>query len=257
MASVPTAEIDVVNMALDFCAVPPIKSISPPDGRPNSLIVARHYESARQSVLRTFIFQFAKGRAITPNLGVVPEFDFLYQFGLPADYLRLMTIDGPGYRYANMNYDMETNDNGQKVLLLNPFMLPPLNSNNPIQPFYPGTGFSNTPVPGSFDDNAAIFPAGLKIRYIKDITDISIWDADAKEVLAAKLCENVALAITKSEKMHEMAVERMARFIPDAISISGQERPPIRVERSKAIGMRRGLMGSGSTSTAGPNMVVD
>lgn len=54
----------------------------------------RFYESTRDEVLSSHPWNFAIRRAVLAQLSTPPDFEWLYQYQLPADNLRLLQLNG-------------------------------------------------------------------------------------------------------------------------------------------------------------------
>lgn len=200
--AIPTAPIEMACIALDLLGEAPISSLETPT-RPAESIVARHFDFTRQSLLREYVWNFAKKRATCMReAAAVPDFDYTDAYKVPSDFLRFLPFDeSPDSSLFAKDYDFT----GQHILLNN------------------GTA------------------ASIQIRYIADVTDVTKWDSMFKEVFALKLALNVAYAFAKSEAIVKRLNDLYTLTLPGAVSIDGQERPPKRIENSRLIRARRGL----------------
>lgn len=63
----------------------------------------------------------------------------------------------------------------------------------------------------------------LKIKYIKDITDASLFDACFSEALAARLAADLAYPLVQSNTLHEQMMAYYDRLLRQARTIDGQE----------------------------------
>lgn len=196
--SVPSGEVDIVNMALGFIGSSRVNSISNPVSELET-ICARHYDDARQNVLREGVWNFAKKRASISRTGT-PEFDFTDAYALPNDFVRLLSVGGDTEVLQEQYYDIQQN----KQLLI--------------------------------DYNGA---SSIKIRYIADQTDVAKWDAKFKKCVALQLAVDLAYQVTKSIDVFKMVNAMLLSEMPSAIAIDGQEKPPERIQRSKFLAARR------------------
>lgn len=81
--------------------------------------------------------------------------------------------------------------------------------------------------------------SSLILRYNRDITNVASMDAAFINVFALRLALKTAFKITKKKSVVE-TIEAMLKIEePKAISVDGQERPPIRTQRSKYLSARR------------------
>lgn len=79
----------------------------------------------------------------------------------------------------------------------------------------------------------------LKLRYIKDVTDVTKWDAGFRRLMVIQLALQVAYQITKKEKIIERLEALLRAEWKGAFSIDGQETPPTRIQNSKYLTARR------------------
>lgn len=198
----PASEVDICNMALDFIGQPPIASISPPSTT-TEILVARHYDDARQAVLRKYVWNFAKKRSTCSRTGAA-AFDFPDKYQLPNDFVRLLSVQGDREIEQSTDFDIE----GRELLI---------------------------------DASGA---ASIKIRYIRDVTDVTLWDAGFRRLVALTLALDLAYQITKKKAVVEQIDALLRLELPDAVSVDGQEVPPRKIQRSKYITARRITGGS-------------
>lgn len=94
----------------------------------------------------------------------------------------------------------------------------------------------------------------LKLRYIKNETNVTNFDPLFIEMLYLRMAIILAQKLPKKNSYYERLTDAYARAESKAISIDGQERPPQRVERSHWRTMRnRGA----SVGIASPYTVID
>jgi hypothetical protein len=224
----PTAPIDICNMALDLCGEAPIKSITAPVSD-TEFLLSRHYDATRQATLRITNWHFAKTGALIPNVGstaVTPPtgtppapsnatttYDYTDAYALPSDFIRLLSVEGQDERCQDFHYDVRSGGTlGGKILCYN-------------------SGFLGNPT-GSL-------VATINIRYIQDIQDVTVWDASFRDLMVMDLAITVCFQITKNKDTVMSLMERRQPLLANALAINGQERRPIRIERSKTLSARR------------------
>ena len=85
---------DIVNMALGKLGAKQIATgyTLDTDTTPDGLQAKLHYAQTRDSLLRSYEWRFASGRAILQMDSVVPAFEYSNQFLLPQDYLRMKSV---------------------------------------------------------------------------------------------------------------------------------------------------------------------
>lgn len=79
---------------------------------------------------------------------------------------------------------------------------------------------------------------GIKIKYIKKVTDPVQFDANFAEALAAKLAQKLAYPITESKTMFEAAGKWYGDVLADARSADAQEGTPDDIDDSDWIDSR-------------------
>lgn len=180
-------------------------------------ICARWYDATRQIVLREFYWSFAKKRYTSPRNLTPPEFDYTDSYSLPADCLRLYSVGGFCEEDLYRHYDIE----GRTIYINN------------------------------------IGGASIPIRYCADITDISIMDSLFINVFSLRLASKIAYKFSLKPTLLKQVMELLASEEGKAVSVSSQERPIIRIQRSKYIQARRGLYYGNGSPYAGPYTYFD
>lgn len=101
------SETDICNLALDHLGEEVILS-SGVDNRPAVRFVNRWYPHARDALLETAYWRFARKRASLAADTDAPAFEWTYAYTLPSDFLRLIPATLDGYRSgAELDYDVE------------------------------------------------------------------------------------------------------------------------------------------------------
>lgn len=196
-----TSKTDICNLALDLLSAGVVSNVDDPSNATEELL-ARHYDLCRRKVLRSHSWNFAIKRAVLAADSSDPVFGYTYQFTLPADFVRLLHVCGTEDQIVSPElYQVE----GGKIL---------------ISDTYSDAGT-------------------LNIKYIYDIKTVSYFDPLFINLLAHELAMVIAYKVTDSNT-NVQRVEQLRRDASAlARAIDGQERPPIRVERSKALRARR------------------
>lgn len=199
----PTSAVDVCNMALDFIGQAQISSIEAPT-RQSEIIVARHYDQVRRELLREWVWNFAYTLG-TASLDTDIEipFDYKNAYLLPNDCVRFISMEGDSEIDRATDYQIS----GRHI-------------------YYDG------------DDAASI-----NVRYVRDVTDVTLWDDLFRKIVVLKLALNLCYPFSKSKSDTERINSLLTLELKGAISIDGQERPPRRREKSRVISARRLLNG--------------
>lgn len=77
------------------------------------------------------------------------------------------------------------------------------------------------------------FTTGLKLRFIKNITDVGLFSADFVILLSWYLAAHTALDITQSQEKRAEITNMLPGKLLELSGISAQENPPIRKSDSK------------------------
>ncbi len=147
--------------------------------------------------------------------GIVSPYTFGYSdaYQLPSDFLKLHYIGNDSIRSFKFDYEYE----GDRLLLNN------------------GTSLS------------------LDIGYIKNVTDVTLFDALFVILLAAEIAENMAYKWTLKNTVIERLESILRQRRAQATAVNGQDRPPKRIQGSKFLDARRRL----TTSVAGKNTIFE
>lgn len=77
------------------------------------------YDPVRRELLRSHPWNFARRRRVLSRLEEAPAFGWSYQYALPADCLRLANLNGVEVGLYSEEFQIETTDDDQLVLLCN------------------------------------------------------------------------------------------------------------------------------------------
>lgn len=207
-----SSSTDIGNLALDLLSAGTVQNIESPTS-PTEELLNRWYDHSRKKVLRSHPWNCATKRIQLAASAVDPVFGYDKQFELPADFLRVLTVNDSTYTVdapaPNKFFRVENN----KILTSNLF------------------GESGI----------------LNLVYIFDLTDISIMDALLIDLIAHEIAIGIAYKVTDGNA----SVQRISELRKEARSlaqaIDGQESPPTVIERSRSRHVRR-AMRSGTDS---------
>lgn len=181
------------------------------------------------SILNTVGFTaYISGGVATPS-NVVPlrqdlVSDFSNFYTMPNDCLMLLSVGG-----------------SSETLQYNPFMFDLregfLCTRSGCTPTDNG-GFGPDNWQNLQDPGSTPVPLSLNIRYIQDVPDLSKWAPDARVTLAYELAVALAFPITKDPKMVAYAESLLEKHLAKSISKDGQEKPPLRIQRSPTLEAR-------------------
>ena len=95
-----------------------------------------------------------------------------------------------------------------------------------------------------------ITTATLDIGYIKDVTDVTEFDPLFVNYFALIMAKNICFGVTGKSVLRRDIREMILEIGNQARAVNGQDKPPIRVTRSRVLGARR-------TYSGGSAQVID
>lgn len=199
----PTTEVEICNLALARLGQTVfIESLDDPEGKSEDLC-ALHYPMTRRRLLRgPRVYNFAKKLGVLPlSALVVPPFGFSAAYKLPNDYLRLLTAG-------------EIPVNGP---------VPPDSYDIVDGHVYTDSGNGAT----------------LNLYYIFDQTVVAKWDAIFVNLARLELAKDMAYAFTLKQSLITGLDEELKDVRLEAGAVAGQEKPPVRISRSRWLDGRR------------------
>lgn len=195
-----TTPTELVNMALAHLGQARISDFS--ERSPAAEHCRRAYDHVRRLCLRDYDWNFAIRRATLTAAEAPPEFDWGYEYPLPSDCLRVISVNQRPGGTRLTDYAVE----GRAIL-------------------------SNS--------------ADCRVRYIRDVTDPTLWDS----MFSSYFCYRLAAAIAPSLRLDPAAgqqMEQMAAAIRDqAREADAVESEPrvTRLDQSEMIEEREGGRG--------------
>jgi len=199
----PASAVDICNLALDRLGQRSISAtaLTAPANEIEN-ICARHYDATRRELLRRYIFNFArKYDILEESTDVSPAFGYDSAFYTPADCLRVLVVGNmvDGGQLRGRQYD--------------------------IVEHYIYT---------SHDD-----AGDLSVEYVFNAQNVEEFDPLFIRLLVLHLAANMAYKFTLKNSIIKEIREDAADVALAAAAVSGQERPPRRVETSKLKDARR------------------
>lgn len=146
----------------------------------------------RDAELRSSRWRFALSRAQLPALSAAPAFGYVRQFQLPNDCLKVLDV-GTFFPGADTSDYVHTDNSDYAV-----------------------------------EGNAILtnLEAPLNLRYVKQVTDPTLFDALFVEAFACRLAAELAETLSESGSKREMAWREYDRAKSEAIRGNAIERPP-------------------------------
>lgn len=176
--------IEICNSALVKCGAAPIMSFA--DGTPNADICQIRYDSVRRAVLRSHPWNSAMKRAALPALSSTPAFGNALQYQLPSDCLRVIMVNGCFYYQKDDWWKVES-----RLILT-----------------------SNVFVPSS---------DALDVKYITDLTDVSVMNEQLAETIAAALAWDISFRVTQSFQLRQLLSQEFRIQRSRATLVDSQE----------------------------------
>lgn len=199
-----TSAVDICNLAGSLLNIPPITSITDPLTSEEE-VFALWYDQVRREALRRHSWNFAMKRTILASSSAAPPFGVSKAFPLPQDYIRLSEVGSPPLQAED--YVIESAADGGLIIGIN-------GSNG-----------------GSTDT--------LRLVYVSDVEAVPLMDASFIDYFIHLLAQKISYNITQKNSAVERTDALMEKAEARARAIDGQENPPKRIERSRALRARR------------------
>lgn len=162
-----SSEVSIANRALLKLGATRINSFDEDSVAASSINAI--YQSIRDTECRAYVWRFLLARAELPALDSTPDFGYSYQYQEPTDCLRLIQVGE--YYVANLNNYVVKSD----------------------------ASFS-------LEGNLILtnIAAPLKIRYLRRVTDTTVFDPNFVEMLACKLATELCEIVTNSASKRQL-----------------------------------------------------
>lgn len=196
---------DICNLALDLLSAGTVQNVDEPTS-PTEELLSRWYDLCRRKCLREHPWNFAAKRSVLAASSTAPAFGYAAAFPVPSDFLRVL------YLSTDLVTDQETVFAPDQYQFENGSIL----------------------LGGTYGDATS-----LNLVYIYDITEVSSMDPLFVELLAYDIAMSIAYKVTETNTNIQRIAELAKVKKAIAKAIDGQERPPQRVQRSRALSARR------------------
>ena len=162
------------------------------------------YDPVRLALLRKYRWNFAKTRAILAPDDTTPAFDYLYQFSMPADCLRILLPNDNTLDWVIEGRKILTNGGTDSTAI---------------------EGSNLTYVAGSRSSSTAS-GATLYLRYIADITDPNVFDPMFAETFALKMAVEMCDELTQSNSKKQLLMSEFREYLSDCMLADSLENIP-------------------------------
>ena len=182
-------QVGIANTALRRLAANPIVSFA--DGTKSANCVNAFYEETRDDLLRAHAWNFATTRVKLAQLSADPAFGFDHAYGLPADWVRTVSVHDNDAGVGSIVFKEETQDD-QNVLL---------------------------------SDAEDVY-----LRYVAKITDPNCMPPDFRRALSRALATAMALDLSGSNTIRDACDTEATKLLlraksADALGSSPEQRP--------------------------------
>lgn len=166
---------------------------------------ARTYDLVREDLLCAHNWNFATKLAVVTSTGIVPPHTWGYAYSLPAEFIRFISIEGREINRPEKWYEVV----GRELY---------------------------------YDDATG---GSININFIANITDLSLWQPNARMAFAKKLAKEMVFHYQKNNRTVERLEQEYLTALKVAVSTDTSERPPKRLDNSKAKNRRFSYTGYG------------
>ena len=197
----PNSKVKICNLSMDHLKQSAVIASIDVPTTDEEKVCSRWYDAIRRKLMRAHPWTFARSRAALNRNATAPSFGYADAYDLPNNFLNLRFIGDDSILDIKRKYEIE----GRQILI----------------------------------DNGGTVT--LNIGYTKDEDDVSKFDAIFVTVLALALAQKIAYKFTLKLSVVNSIKKDLLEELNEAKAVNGQDRPPIRYEKSKYITARRGL----------------
>lgn len=227
-----TSKTSIANYALAILGSKRVSDIADTTSK-NARILTLHYDQARKECLRLHRWNWALHRATLSRHADSPAYGFSYQYPLPSDFIRLDQVNELSVwndqraDWFQIEHGLDSNENAiGKVLLTD--------------------------------------ADSVRIRYVADIEDVSLFDPLFVQALSVLLASKAARAITGSDSREAQLRRQFEEFdLPtaqqvDGAETSGNENPPLIDAMNRSyFAQSRGFIGTSLAESLPPSSTVN
>ena len=180
-------EAGICNSALAKLGNNRIVSLT--EGTPAANLCLEQYGKLRDHLLRAHDWNFAASRVKLAQLSSTPAFGYAFQYALPADWMRTISVHSRDSRGDPItDYATESTEAEGRVLRT---------------------------------DHAVVY-----LRYVRKLTDPNVMDPSFREALAWRLAMELAVPLAKSGRLRDRMERGFEDALAVSKSVDGQDDPP-------------------------------
>ena len=180
-------EAGICNSALSKLGNNRINSLT--EGTPAANLCLEQYGKLRDHLLRSHDWNFAASRVKLAQLSSTPAFGYGYQYALPSDWMRTISVHPGDSRKGHItDYATESTAAEGRV----------------VRTDYPD----------------------IYLRYVRKVEDPNVMDPAFREALAWRLAMELAAPLAKSGALRDRMAVGFEDALAIAKSIDGQDDPP-------------------------------
>lgn len=193
-------ETGICNSALSKLGNNRINSLT--EGTPAANLCLEQYGKLRDHLLRSHGWNFAANRVKLAQLSSTPAFGYDFQYALPSDWMRTITVHPADSRTTHItDYATESAPDEGRVL--------------------------RTDCPDVY------------LRYVRKLEDPNVMDPAFREALAWRLAMELAVPLAKSGGLRDRMVAGFEDALATAKSIDGQDDPPQKLPEGSWLSARQ------------------
>ena len=193
-------ETDVINVALRLIGEGAITSRT--DGSDTANTVDDIYDDVLDDLLRGHNWNFATKRAQLAQAATAPTFEFDYAYGLPADWVRTISVHDNDAGYGTLFHRMEYAGNDQLCIVTS--------------------------------------ASECYLRYVAQLTDPNKWQADFRRAMSLALARDLAVPIAGSNTLQDQLDKQFRKKYAQAMTADAQGSFPELRPRGKWASARGG-----------------
>lgn len=190
-----SSSVEICNSALIKLGAATITSLN--DGNKSAKLCKAQYDRLRKEVLRSHPWNFAISRIEIAKTVNTPVYKYSSEFLLPSDCLRVLATS------------------------IDSFSIPDAQTRRSDVAAFPG----EWEVEVNADGNKVIVcdATELKIKYVKDVTNTTLFDSSFEEALAYRIAQDLAFPLVQSTSMAQLMNRGFKDMISEARSFNAQE----------------------------------